>query len=167
MSGESCIFKPSSTALVINEDSDEGTIANEVLHVDSCQRITAASYLHGGFNIKIFYSVNNLNFAYQGTNILLIMYFIIIFQESVQITGFVDVWSNEEGTEPTYSFGVPGSKPFSALELCETQHEVYLAVARDTELQLHKVENGQGYLTDRSGLVSQVTNSPLLFCYLV
>lgn len=51
MSGETCVFQPSSTALVIDEAEEEGTINNEVLHVATCTHNTAASYMHGKRNV--------------------------------------------------------------------------------------------------------------------
>lgn len=54
ISGETCIFQPSSTALIIDESEEEGTISNEVLHVATCDKVTAASYTHGGLNLLIY-----------------------------------------------------------------------------------------------------------------
>lgn len=45
-SGETCIFQPSSTALILDENTEEGTITNEVQHVAACSKVTAASYSH-------------------------------------------------------------------------------------------------------------------------
>ena len=52
VSGETCIFQASSTALIIDESEEEGTISNEVLHVAACDKVTAASYSHGGLSLK-------------------------------------------------------------------------------------------------------------------
>ncbi|KAK7494023.1 hypothetical protein BaRGS_00014681 [Batillaria attramentaria] len=122
LSGETCVFQPSTTALVIDEAEDVGTIVNEILHVATCDSVTAASYSHG----------------------------------------FVDVWSNEEGTEPAYTFPCPGpgaSQQASGLGLCENQQgSVYLAVNSRAAVQVHVVEDSQGRHHQTLQFNTHVTN---------
>ncbi|XP_076472891.1 F-box/WD repeat-containing protein 8-like isoform X2 [Babylonia areolata] len=111
MSGETCIFQPSSTALIIDESEEEGTISNEILHVATCSTVTAASYTHG----------------------------------------FVDVWSNEQGTEPLYTFPCEGRGSLrqpSSLQLWENPQSVYLSVSSGHHVQVHSVRSGEGAVMD-------------------
>ncbi|KAK7087459.1 F-box/WD repeat-containing protein 8-like [Littorina saxatilis] len=123
LSGETCIFQPSSTALIIDESEEEGTISNEVLHVATCDKVTAATYSHG----------------------------------------FVDVWSNEEGTEPKYTFTCEGSaRQPSSLQLWENQNKVFLAISNGPFVQVHTVCNSEGHLKNKVAFDSTVKKTTWL-----
>ena len=62
------------------------------------------------------------------------------------------MWSNEEGTEPQYTFTCDGEGSFrlpSALQLWENQHTVHLAVSNGYTVQVHTLQNAEGCLKDK------------------
>lgn len=83
-------------------------------------------------------------------------------------SGFVDVWSNEEGTEPQYTFTCEGDGCYrlpSALQLWEKPHSVYLAVSHGHTVQVHTIQNGEGHLKDRVVFDSVVSVVGTQFCF--
>ena len=62
------------------------------------------------------------------------------------------MWSNEEGTEPQYTFTCDGEGSFrlpSALQLWENQHTVHLAVSNGYTVQVHTLHDAEGCLKDK------------------
>jgi hypothetical protein len=78
--------------------------------------------------------------------------------------GFVDVWSNEEGTEPCYTIHCDGSLPRpSSLQLTETSHTAHLALSFGHTVQIHHVTGREGQLKAALNLDSVVNASFIVF----